>query len=109
MSLLGALSDKQFWRDVGGNVSDLGQSASNAVATNVTVPVDLIALLMRNAGVNIPEAPLGGSKWATNAGFTRQVPDSAATVAGETLGSIAPILMMNQGPEAMAGLLRARR
>lgn len=108
MGLLGALSDKQFWRDVGSNTADLGQSASNAVASNVTAPVDLIALMMRGAGANIPEAPMGGSRWANNAGFTRPVADSPANIAGEALGSIAPILMMQKGPQVIAGLLRTR-
>ena len=105
MSLLGALTDKQFWRDVGSNVGDFGQSASNSAASNVTAPVDGIAWLLRQAGVNIPE-PVGGSDWAQKRGLTRPVADSAANVAGDTLGMIAPMLMMAKAPEIAKGLLQ---
>jgi hypothetical protein len=106
MSLLGALQDKQFWRDVGSNSRDLAQSASNSAASNVTAPVDGIAWLLRKAGVNVPDAPLGGSDWAKNAGLLREVPDSPASVAGDTLGMIAPMLMAAKAPEIARGLLR---
>jgi hypothetical protein len=105
MSLLGALQDKQFWRDVGSNANDLGQAASNSVASNVTAPVDGIAWLLRKAGVNMP-TPVGGSDWAKNAGLLREVPESPAGVAGDTLGMIAPMLMMAKAPEIARGLLQ---
>ena len=105
MSLLGALQDKQFWRDVGGNTADLAQSASNSAATNVSAPVDLITWLMNKAGANIKE-PVGGSDWMKRVGLTRQVADSPAAMAGDTLGMIAPMLMIEKAPQAANSLLQ---
>lgn len=41
---------------------DFGQAASNAVASNVSAPVDGIAWLLRKLGVNVG-TPVGGSDW----------------------------------------------
>jgi len=106
MGLLDALTDRRFWSEFGNNVSDLGQSASNAVASNVTAPVDGIAWLLRKAGVQVPEAPIGGSDWAKNAGLLRDVQQSPSSIAGETLGAIAPMLLAAKAPQIARGLLQ---
>ena len=49
MGLLSAIQDEQFWRDVCQNGRSLLQGANNAVASNITGPVDLI-----NAGIGLP-------------------------------------------------------
>ena len=85
---------------------DFLQSASNSVASNVTAPVDGIAWLLRKAGIPVPDAPLGGSDWAQNAGLTRPVQQSASSLAGESLGMIAPMLIAAKAPQVARGLLQ---
>ena len=86
---------------------DFLQSASNSVASNVTAPVDGIAWLLRKAGIPVPDAPVGGSDWAQNAGLTRPVQQSGASLAGESLGMIAPMLIAAKAPQVARGLLQA--
>jgi len=86
---------------------DFLQSASNSVASNVTAPVDGIAWLLRKAGIPVPDAPVGGSDWAQNAGLTRPVQQSASSLAGESLGMIAPMLIAAKAPQVARGLLQA--
>lgn len=69
---------------------DLIQSASNAVAGNVSGPVDMLAWGLRKAGLPIPSDPVGGAEWMRRHGLMRDVAPSASSVAGETLGLLAP-------------------
>lgn len=50
---------------------DTTQSASNAIASNISGPVDLIAMGLRGVGLPIPEDTMGGSKWMADRGLTR--------------------------------------
>ncbi len=101
MGLLDALRDPQFRRDVKTNARNLGQSASNTIASNISAPVDLIALALRKAGIPVPE-PVGGSQWMTEQGLTRDVPQGAPKLAGETLGFLAPLASTKEGAAAIA-------
>ncbi|MEY4636516.1 MAG: hypothetical protein RJA55_2314 [Acidobacteriota bacterium] len=56
---------------------DFLQSASNAAASNVSAPVDVIAWILGKAGFPVQE-PVGGSDWMKRQGLTRDVPQSAA-------------------------------
>ena len=85
---------------------DFLQSASNSVASNVTAPVDGIAWLLRKAGIPVPDAPVGGSDWAKNAGLLRDVEQSPASLAGESLVLIAPMLLAAKAPQVARGLLQ---
>ena len=85
---------------------DFAQSASNAIAGNVSAPVDGIAWLMRKLGLPIPKDPVGGSNWLEDRGLTRQVPQSAASLAGETVGLLAPTAIMANAPKIAQGLLK---
>src|SRR4051812_41635310 len=71
---------------------DVAQGASNAIAGNVSGPVDLISWGMRKAGLGnvIGPAPVGGSEWMAQKGLTRQPTNALAGGAGETLGLLAP-------------------
>lgn len=61
-----------------GEFSDGLQAASNAAASTVSGPVDLIAWLMRRAGAQVGDAPMGSSEWMERNGLTRPVKHGAA-------------------------------
>jgi hypothetical protein len=105
MGILDALRDPQFRQDVRSNARDFGQSASNTIAGNVSMPLDLIAMALRRAGIPVPE-PVGGSQWMTEQGLTRDVPQGAPKLAGETLGFLAPLAGTKEGAAAVAKSLR---
>ena len=85
---------------------DFLQSASNTAASNVSAPVDGIAWLLRKAGVPVGDAPVGGSDWMAQNGLTRPVQQSGASLAGETLGLLAPIVAAAKAPQIAGGLLQ---
>lgn len=68
--------------------NDLDQSISNAIAGGVSAPIDLIAWLLRKAGVPGQEKPVLGSDWMAEKGLTRPVELSPAQIAGETVGNL---------------------
>lgn len=84
---------------------DFLQSASNAAASNVSGPVDGIAWLLRKAGIPVNE-PVGGSAWMERQGLTRPVQQSAASLAGESVGLLAPIVAAAKAPQIAKGLLQ---
>lgn len=86
---------------------DFLQSASNSAASTVTAPVDGIAWLLRKAGIPVPDAPVGSSDWAKRQGLMRDVPQSAASVAGETVGLLSPMVAAAKAPQIAKGLLQA--
>jgi hypothetical protein len=81
------------------------QAASNAVAGNVSGPVDLLALLLRKAGVPVGDSPVGGSAWMASKGLTAPVQQGASQVAGETLGLLGPMAAVQYAPQIARGLL----
>lgn len=83
---------------------DFGQAASNAVASNVSAPVDGIAWLLRKLGVNVG-TPVGGSDWMAAQGLTRDVKPGAAQVLGETAGLLSPTVAAAKAPQIARGLL----
>lgn len=83
---------------------DTAQSASNAVASNVSGPVDLLAAGLRGVGLPIPQNPVGGSQWMAEKGLTRDVEMGAPRIVGETLGMAGPALAANFAPQ-IAGAL----
>lgn len=84
---------------------DFLQAASNAAASNVSGPVDGLAWLLRKAGLDVGE-PVGGSDWMRRQGLTRDVPQSGASLAGETVGLLGP-LAGAKAPQVAKGLLQA--
>ena len=83
------------------------QAASNAVAGNVAGPVDILAFLLRKAGMPVPENPIGGSNWMTQKGLMAPVRQGASQVIGETAGLLGPAMMSQFGPQIARGLLSA--
>lgn len=107
MGLLDAFRDNQFWSDVADNTAQLGKAASDAVASNVTGPVDMAAWALRKAGLPIPAAPVGGSDWAKSMGLLNgPQPTQSAQIAGETLGLLAPTMIAAKAPQIASGLLQ---
>jgi hypothetical protein len=107
MDIVGFLRDPESWRDMRGNAKQLAQSASNAIAGNLTGPVDLINLGLGAIGLPVSQRPVGGSEWARRAGLTPDVPQGAPRVAGETLGLLGPVVAAKYAPQIAEGLLAA--
>ena len=83
---------------------DFLQGASNAVASTVSGPIDLIALALRKMGFPVPEDPVLSAKWMADRGITVQPQNQIAGMAGETLGNLLPFA---SGPRTAAALTRA--
>ena len=83
---------------------DFLQAASNAVAGNVSGPVDLLSAGLRYAGLPIPQDAVGSTEWMKQKGLLRDVPQSASSLAGETLGLLSP-LAAARAPQIARGLL----
>lgn len=86
---------------------DFLQAASNAVAGNVSGPVDLLSMGLRYAGLPIPQDAVGSTEWMKKKGLLRDVPQSASSLAGETLGLLSP-LAAARAPQIARGLLAAQ-
>lgn len=85
---------------------DFLQSASNSASGNLSAPVDGINWLLKKAGVPVSNAPYGGSDWMAQKGFTRPVEQSGASLAGETMGLLSPMLAAAKAPQIAKGLLQ---
>lgn len=105
MGLLDALTDKQFWQDIGSNATDLAQGASNSQAGMVSGPVDGLAWLLRKAGVPVPSNPIGGSDWMAQQGLTAQPKNHLLGLLGEGVGGVAPMVAAAKAPQIANGLL----
>ncbi len=82
------------------------QAASNAVAGNVAGPVDILAFLLRKAGMPVSENAIGGSNWMTQKGLMAPVRQGASQVIGETAGLLGPAMVSQFGPQIARGLLK---
>jgi hypothetical protein len=85
---------------------DFLQAASNTAADTVAAPVDLIAFLLRKAGVPVPQNAVGGTQWMTERGLRRDVQQSPASLAGETVGLLSPVVAAAKAPQIAKGLLQ---
>jgi hypothetical protein len=86
---------------------DFVQGASNAAASNVSGPVDLLAFALRKMGFPVPEDPVLGAKWLADRGITVQPQNRVAGMLGETAGLVAPIAAAAKAPQIAAGMLQA--
>lgn len=68
--------------------NDLDQAVSNSIAGGVSTPIDVIAWLLRKAGVPGVEKPVLGSDWMREKGLTKPVSSVGAEVVGETVGNL---------------------
>lgn len=85
---------------------DFLQSASNTVASNVSAPVDGINWLLRKAGLPVSDQPMGGTDWMEQRGLTKPVAQSTASLAGETVGLLSPMMAVAKAPQIARGLLQ---
>lgn len=88
-----------------GLLADGLQGASNAAASNVSAPVDMLAWALRKAGVPVGDTPIGGSDWMAQKGLTRQPDNRIAGLLGESVGGVAPLLAAAKAPQIASGLL----
>lgn len=85
---------------------DFLQSASNSAAGTVSGPIDLLSMVLRKAGVPVPQNALGSSEWMKQKGLMADVPQSAASLAGETFGLLSPVVAAAKAPQIAGGLLK---
>ena len=88
---------------------DYIQALSNSAASTVSGPVDLIAMGLRAAGVPVPQDAVLSSEWMARRGLTKEVPQGAARVLGETTGLVAPAAIAAKAPQIAAALNQAGR
>jgi len=86
---------------------DFLQGASNASASTVSGPVDLISWLIRKSGGGgiIGDAPVGSSAWMAQKGLTRPTQGMAGLL-GEAAGLSLPIVASAKAPQIASGLLQ---
>jgi hypothetical protein len=81
---------------------DFLQAASNTAASNISGPVDMLAWALDKAGVPGQKKPVMGSAWLKEQGLMRDVPQSAASLAGETVGLLGPMGVAAKAPQIAA-------
>jgi hypothetical protein len=92
--------------DLASLLRDFAQGASNSAATNLSMPVDAIAWLLRKGGMNIPNNPVGGSDWMAEKGFTPEPKNKLAGLLGDVAGFAAPLAAVSKAPQIAKGLLQ---
>ena len=85
---------------------DFLQGASNGAASNVSAPVDGLAWLLRKAGVNVGDAPMGGSNWMRAMGLTADPQNKLTGILGESFGGVAPMLAAAKAPQIANAIIK---
>ena len=100
--------DRNALMDLLGYGRDFAQGASNAVASNVSGPVDALSWLLRKAGAGrvIGDAPVGGSEWMAKQGLTAQPRNALAGILGESAGLSGPMVLAAKAPQVANALNR---
>jgi len=86
---------------------DFLQGASNAAASNISGPIDLLGMGLRGVGVPVPQNAFGGSQWMRERGLTRDPQNRMAGLLGEAAGMSLPIAAAAKAPQIARGLLQA--
>ena len=84
---------------------DFIQGASNAAASNVAGPVDLINAGLLGLGLPMPAAPFGGTQWMRDKGLIRDPQNRMIGLLGEAAGMSLPIVAAAKAPQIAQGLL----
>ncbi len=84
---------------------DFLQGASNAAASNVAGPVDLINAGLLGIGLPMPAAPFGGTQWMRDKGLIRDPQNRIAGLLGEAAGMSLPIVAAAKAPQIARGVL----
>lgn len=82
------------------------QGASNAAASAVSGPVDMISWALRKSGVPLPANPVGGSNWMGERGLTQEPKNRLAGLIGEGVGMALPGVVASRAPEIAGGMIR---
>lgn len=82
------------------------QGASNAAASTVSAPVDLIAWLLRKGGLDVPEDAVGSTNWMVRNGLVQQPQNKLAGFIGEGLGAAIPGVVAAKAPQIAGALLK---
>lgn len=90
----------------GNSLRDFLQGMSNSAASNVSAPVDGLAWLLRKAGVDVGDSPVGGSDWMRQRGLTAEPQNKLAGLLGESIGGVAPMLTAAKAPQIAGALLK---
>lgn len=85
--------DKNKLAEMLGCARDFAQGASNGIASNVSAPVDLLAIALRKAGIQIPDDPVMGSRWMAERGLTQIPQNQLAGQLGESAGLAGSAMM----------------
>lgn len=88
--------------NLGGLLRDFAQGASNSAASNLSMPVDVIAWLLRKGGVNVPSNPVGGSDWLAEKGLTREPQNKIAGLLGDMTGFGSQLKIAMNAPKLAA-------
>jgi hypothetical protein len=83
---------------------DVLQGASNAAASTVSVPVDLLGAALRGFGIPVPENALGSSAWMRQAGLTAEPRNPLLGMVGETTGMVSPLVAAARAPQVVNAL-----
>lgn len=93
-------------RNGGSHAKDFLQAASNGIADNtIGGLVDMAAYPLRAAGVPVGNAPVGGTEWLRQKGYTRDVPAGLPQILGEGLGGAVGGAVM--APAEMANIVKS--
>jgi hypothetical protein len=85
---------------------DFIQGASNAAASNISGPVDLLGMGLRGIGVPVPQNAFMGSQWMRERGLMRDPENRMAGLLGEAAGMSLPIAAAAKAPQIAQGLLQ---
>lgn len=93
-------------RNAGSGAHNFLQATSNGIADSTLGGlVDMAAYPLRAAGVPVGDAPVGGTDWLRQKGFTRPVESGVPQVLGETLGNTVGTAAL--APAELANLVRS--
>lgn len=84
---------------------DFAQGASNAAASTVAAPIDLMSWLLNKAGMPVRE-PVGGSDWMRRQGLMVDPKNHVAGLLGESVGNVIPMVAAAKAPQIAKGLLQ---
>lgn len=85
--LLAAFGDERARSALTALTSGL-QGASNGAAESLTFPVDAMAWLLRQHGIDVGSSPIGGEEWARRVGLIKDPQNPLAGAIGQGLGYI---------------------
>lgn len=87
---------------------DFAHGASNGIASNVSAPVDLLAIALRKTGIPIPDDPVMGTRWMMERGLMQTPQNHLAGQFGESAGLAGSAMMATKLQNILMEHLRRR-